>query len=706
MEIPGKTTPPQLTPLSMLPSIARIWAGSSPGLCLASVLLMLLTLLCCTKSKRAAETGLLHIYTFGSLSVGEEKYEIRRDGSSLVLESALTIRDPWRPLNAALTTKVRMSPGLDAQRFEMRGQTPALMEPVQISLDNNGRQLGIPSHSFPISGTLPPSLQMALVRYWLSHGRPNVLKTAPQGSVLIEETGHDEIDVGGVQHQLTRYCLDGLLYGREWLWLDSEKRLIALVSTYRSSDYFMSYQAVRKEFEAVLTEFLRKAAEDGEARLERGVPLEDATTGQDTAIVGAKLIGGAADVLVQDSAVLIHGNRIVAAGPRARVEIPGGARIIHAGGKTVLPGLWDMHFHTTNVEQLPAALAAGITTVRDCGAQVDFIVAVRRVLNSGRGLGPRLLLVGTMDAPTSPTLLGMEATVGSAAEAAEAVHRYKSLGFDEVKVFDYISPDNLRAVATEAHRLKLKVTGHVPEKMNIVQAVEAGMDQVEHSVFLFPVMLPKGMPVPQPPRGVDDPFLRKELLASAVKLPSREFDEVARFLKRHGTVIDPTLVAWERSNHSKDQLPSTFEPGLLKAPAEIVAAINTQGLQPAISAVWRVAFNQELRVIAALRAAGITIVAGSDTRIPGHDLHRELELLIEGGFTPLQAIQAATSVPARVMGFDRDLGTIQAGKIADLIVVDGDPSQNIHDIRRVALVIKDGREFSSRALWEVAGFRP
>jgi imidazolonepropionase-like amidohydrolase len=239
----------------------------------------------------------------------------------------------------------------------------------------------------------------------------------------------------------------------------------------------------------------------------------------------------------------------------------------------------------------------------------------------------------------------------------------------------------IRAIAAEAHRLGMSVTGHVPEVFNAVQGVEAGMDQINHLFYVSNMMRPAE--------------------SAPVDVNSEQSKKVIAFLKEHGTVVDPTAGWSEMAGHAKDAEVASFEPGILNAPFVLEAkfrAMNGGGRSSNKA--------QNLAVIGALHRAGIPIVAGSDTGLVGYGLDREIELYVQAGMTPLEAIQAATIVPARAMKLDADSGTIEAGKRADMILVDGNPLENISDIRKVSRVVANGRMYEAGKLWESVGFRP
>jgi hypothetical protein len=189
-----------------------------------------------------------------------------------------------------------------------------------------------------------------------------------------------------------------------------------------------------------------------------------------------------------------------------------------------------------------------------------------------------------------------------------------------------------------------------------------------------------------------------------IDLQSDDARRAIKFLLDHHTVVDPTLSWGEMAGHSREVDVSSFEPGILAAPANQDAKFRGMGSDSSADQV-KARTAQSLAVIGALHRAGVPIVPGSDTGLVGYGLHREIELYVEAGMTPMAAIQSATIVAARAMRLDRDTGTIEAGKRADLILVDGDPLQDIKRLRRVTRVVTDGRVYDARALWRSVGFR-
>jgi imidazolonepropionase-like amidohydrolase len=446
----------------------------------------------------------------------------------------------------------------------------------------------------------------------------------------------------------------------------------------------------------LLGEFVGLAGSDGMASLaeiSKGISGSRAET---LALVGATLIDGTGSAPVADSVIVIKSGRIVAAGPRANVTIPKNATILDEKGKTILPGLWDMHAHFEQVEWGPIYLAAGVTTVRDCGNELEFIKAVRDAIAQGRGLGPRLLLAGIVDG-TGKFQIGVQ-RVDTPEQARLWTNKYHDAGFQPMKIYSSMKLEEVKAVAEEAHRLGMTVTGHVPIGLSGYQVIEAGQDQINHAHFIFDMMLPA---LPPDAKRAD----RLKAMAD-VNLDSPQAQEAISFLKKHGTVVDPTIALAEFYTASTAKPPASFEPGVLKVPSELAGPLADVGPPGPNADLQEKIFQKQLAMLGALHRAGIPIVAGTDQTVPGHSLHREIELYVQAGFTPMEAIQAASIVPARVMGLEKDLGTVETGKRADLIVIAGDPLADIHNTRKVERVITNGVMYNAAELWQSVGFKP
>jgi imidazolonepropionase-like amidohydrolase len=511
--------------------------------------------------------------------------------------------------------------------------------------------------------------------------------------VKVEPRGNDTISIDGKPQKFDRFTIEGLVWGRETLWFDGDHNLVAAVTTDAEFDHF---EAIREGYESGLGTFVGLAGSDGMAALADISKSISGSRAEKIALIGGTLIDGTGHDPVPDSVVVIEKGRIVDAGPKSRVKIPSGAQKVDARGKTILPGLWDMHAHFEQVEWGPIYLAAGATTVRDCGNEFEFITAVRDAVANGRGLGPRLLLAGIVDG-TGPSAIGVE-RVDTPEQAKMWTDKYHDAGFQQMKIYSSVKLEELRDVAEEAHRLGMTVTGHVPIGLNAYQTIEAGQDQINHIPYIVDIM------VPQLPS--DATRLDRANAEANLDLNSPAAQKAIAFLVEHGTVVDPTIALFEFFSASTAKPAASIEPGVVKVAPELQAILTDVGPPSPHADINEKVFAKELAVIGALHKAGVPIVAGTDQTVPGHSLHREIELYVQAGFTPMEAIQAATIVPARVMGLDKEIGTVEPGKRADLIILDGNPLESIHNIRKVEFVITNGTMYNCAELWRSVGFQP
>jgi imidazolonepropionase-like amidohydrolase len=545
------------------------------------------------------------------------------------------------------------------------------------------RTLSKPAVAFMGFGTMPAAVQAMMMRYWKFHHQPArlpMLRASDKALPLeIKLVGYDVFSSKGRMVRLTRYTVANLMFGREIVWMNDSNRLAALMTFaggLPQEEILDGYQPVEDELErsGVRQEMLD--LDD----LDREVPAEAKGS---FAIVGARLIDGTGAAAVEDSVVIVEDGRIFAAGAAGTTHIPAGMRVVHAEGKSLLPGLWEMHSHYSGVEFGPALLAAGVTTARDCGGETEFLTTVRSKIDRDHALGPKLLLAGLIDSG-GPLGFGY-VNVKTPAEGVEAVDAYADAKFDQIKVYTQIKPDVLRAITAEAHKRGLTVTGHVPAAINAFDGIADGMDQINHLQFVTRAMVPDGS---------SDP----------VDVESKRAKELIALLKEKQIVVDPTDSWGEMAGHPKNVEVASFEPGIKAAPYTLSSKYRALGVPAEEEAKWREHMETNRKVIHALYEAGVTIVPGSDTGLVGYGLDRELELYVQAGMTPMAAIQSATIVPARVMKMEKDSGSIEVGKRADLMLVDGNPLKDISDLRRVVKVVRDGRMYDSKRLGRSVGF--
>ena len=430
------------------------------------------------------------------------------------------------------------------------------------------------------------------------------------------------------------------------------------------------------------------------------------------AIIDATVVDVATGAKRPGQMVVIQGERIVSVSDTSKTKLPKAARVVDARGKFLIPGLWDMHIHTFFGEwvpggrevTLPLLLANGVTGARDMGSDLDPILAARRDVAAGALPGPRLVVSGPMlDGPK--TQFPASIPVGSAEEGRRAVEMLAGRGVDFIKIQSYIPHDAYLAVAEECRKRNLVFAGHVPDAVRPGEACDAGQKSWEHLIGVF-----------------EGSSTAEEQFLEGKKGPARfleTFDrakETALFgrLAKKGTWQCPTLY-WERGQWLVDTVDVSKDPNRKYAPEswrdktwpEFVKGIK-KDLATDPLPVREKFVQHELEIVARMRRAGIPFLAGTDTPagvgvMPGFSLHEELERFVAAGFTPLQALQTATRNPAIYLDRQADFGSVERGRIADLVLLEADPTTDIRNTRRIAAVVADGRVLVRRDLDRLLG---
>jgi imidazolonepropionase-like amidohydrolase len=623
--------------------------------------------------------------------IGTEHYTVTQTAPGH-LEMVTTSTSSDRGMKRTVTSKLEMGASFkpllleqsssggsssDEWRTEVKGGRASVRE------RGVDRTMQSPAVAFVGYGTMSASMQMMMMRYWKVHHQPKrlpILRASTEAlPVEIRLVGHDSFSLKDRMVRLTRYTVGNLMFGREIVWMNDSGRLAALM-TFAGG---LPLEEIREGYEAVESELEHSGVQQEMLDLDdldREVPAMVKGT---FAIVGARLIDGTGASPVEHSIVMVRDGRITAAGSAETVKVPAGVRVIHAEGRSLLPGLWEMHAHYSGVEFGPALLAAGVTTARDCGGEFEFLTTVRSKIDRDHALGPKLLLAGLIDSG-GPLAFGY-VDVKTPEEAEAAVDMYADAKFEQIKVYTQIQPDVLKAISAEAHKRGMTVTGHVPAAVNAFEGVADGMDQINHLQFVTRAMVPEGHTGP-------------------VDLESKRAQEMIALLKEKQIVVDPTLGWGEMAGHPKSVDVASFEPGIKAAPYTLSSKFRALGVPAADEAKFNERMKTNLEVVGALYRAGVPIVPGSDTGLLGYGLDRELELYVQAGMTPMAAIQSATIVAARVMKQDGESGSVEVGKRADLVLVEGNPLEHISDIRRVVSVVSDGRMYDSKRLGRSVGF--
>jgi imidazolonepropionase-like amidohydrolase len=425
------------------------------------------------------------------------------------------------------------------------------------------------------------------------------------------------------------------------------------------------------------------------------------------AITHINVIDIAGGAELPDMTVLVRDGRIAEVGKSSRVAAPPDAKAIDGSGKYLIPGLWDMHVHTIFGDwlprdekvTLPLFVANGITGVRDMGGDLEALKQWRSAIAAGKLLGPRMIIAGPMldgPVPRFPS----SAPISNAADGTRTVDELKAGGVDFIKIQSLIPRDGYFAAAAEAKKLGITFVGHVPDAVRASEASNAGQKSIEHFTGIFEGSTP-----------IEDALLKgpKSLGLNVKNHDPNRAKALIALMAKNQTWQVPTLV-WERGQWLVDDIDLSHDPLTKYAPAswrdhtwpmfvtDIMKDMDTDPLP-----VRKQFVQMELDMTLAMFKAGVPFMAGTDTAagvhiFPGFSLHQELVLFQSAGLTPMQALQTATLNPAKFMGRTADLGTVEKGKLADLVMLDADPLKDVANTQKIRGVVLAGRYFDRAAL--------
>ncbi|MDB5679287.1 amidohydrolase family protein [Sphingomonas bacterium] len=420
-----------------------------------------------------------------------------------------------------------------------------------------------------------------------------------------------------------------------------------------------------------------------------------------TLVDNVLLFDSVAGRYLPNRAVLISNGKVTAVGAAGTLKAPAGTTRLDGRGKTLLPGLWDSHQHVGGDWNLLQNVATGMTNYRSPGSDIDEALSIYKRRAAGDLLAPDGKVSVIIDRK-DPLAAQGALTVSSAAEAIAAVRKIKAAGLWGVKFYTSMNPAWIAPAAAEAHRLGLHVHGHVPAGMRPLDAVRAGYDEVTHINFIMMQAMPQSV--------VDKANTAARLEGPAmygkdVDLDSPMMKAFYAELAKRGTIIDPTLTVWEPLMTSDGSaLSPEYAPFADAAPPSVVRGWRIGGY-PLFGGLtrddFRKSFDKMVALVGKLHQAGVRIVAGTDGY--GLELVRELELYEVAGLTNVQALQTATIIPARMTGMADRVGSIVVGKTADIILVDGDVSKDLGNLRHVETVFLDGYRLNGAALREASG---
>jgi imidazolonepropionase-like amidohydrolase len=532
-----------------------------------------------------------------------------------------------------------------------------------------------------------------LARALLMHG--GSLPLLPSGTATIRQRQSLPVEGAGRKRAVTLYEIGGLSFTPIYLWLTDEKQFFASI--------FGGGAIIEPGFEAAapaLRESQREIESQHSAELAQR--LTHRPPG-DLVIANATIFHAEDGKLLANQRVTVKRDRIASVEPDRGQAAPPGAQVIDGKGKMLLPGLWDMHAHLY-AENAFLDMATGVTTVRDLGNPIDGLTRLRKLIDEGQQIGPRVIPAGFIDGP-GPFEGPIKALAATPEEALQWVDRYADLGYVQIKIYSSVKPELVPVIAAEAHKRGLRVSGHVPAGMIAEQFVRAGADEVQHMNFIFLNFMPDVKETRTPAR-----FIEPGTRGASLDLNSQAVNDFIAFLKQHHTVIDPTMGVWEDTYLDRPGVVGKIDaPMFERLPVQVQRATKTASQALGASdagtdRAYRASYANMIRMLKKLYDSGVQIVAGTDAE-SGYAFDRELEIYQEAGIPAVEVLRMATIEAARVMHRDADLGSISPGKLADMILVNGDPAAHIGDIRHVDTVIKNGEIYRPAELYPAFGIK-
>lgn len=537
--------------------------------------------------------------------------------------------------------------------------------------------------------------EIALLARALLRAPNHKLALIPTSEATISRAGELRVEAGAASKTVVRYEINGLDFAPIPIWLEEDGTFFAITP---------GLNVIREGWESVLPALRAEQTAASRRRLQNLANELGHRPNHPIVFRHVNLFDSENARMQTDFAVVIVGNRIQQVGPDREMRFPKSAGIIDGRGKSLFPGFWDMHTYLNEAAGL-RLMACGITTARDLGNWIDLVVEIRKNFDSGTSIGPRVILHGLIDG-RGPLQAPTDLLVDTEEEARAAIERISKLGYAQVILYGSIKPELVPKIAEIAHSHGLKVGGQLPAFVTASQAVLSGYEEINHINYLFLNFMPDVGDTRTPIR-----YLAVAEHAADLDLTSNQVRSFMTLLRERNTVIDPSLSLYETRLTARpgvmapifaplgDRLPLRVRRNALLGGVPVPAGKDQR---------YRDSFEAVLKMDFLLYKSSIRILTGSDAAgdmLPGLEYQRELELQVRAGIPPLKVLQLATIGDARVMKRDSELGSIRPGKLADMVLIDGNPAATIQDIRKVDLVMKDGTIYSAKSLNKAVNMR-
>ena len=626
--------------------------------------------------------------------------------------------DSWRWVTADGTRMGRESMNLRGQVFELDSSGKAGADGMPASLtirgvtpsgdaaETFGIASGKASWKSPVdSGNAAYTVPM----FYSSQGGPidtgawmferllaspdHTLALLPGGKAKAEKLTTLTVGEGAAKKEITAWAVTGIANFPIPIWSDADNKFFGL-------SFFLSWLPEQYASEhARMTEAQTKALAAQAPAMAKALVKTPAGA---VAFTNVRVFDADAKMFLEGQTVIVDKGLIAAVFPAKQAKVPAGAQIIDGRGKTLIPGMWDCHMHVASDYTGVQELSMGVTSVRDPGGDDSQTIDRRERTARGELLFPNVYASSLIDG--KGTYTAQVANVAtSQAETIALVDKAKAGGFIGVKFYGTLNKDWLPAAAAEAHKLGLHVHGHIPVGMRTLDAIKAGYDEVTHINWIMMQAMPDS--VINESNGIAR-FEGPGRYAKDVDLNGKALSELVSLMASKGVYSDPTMVAFESLYVPENgDLSPSYAPFVGTLPPSTERGFRTGGFQvpkDLTRADWRASWAKMVALLGKMHKAGVPIVAGTDGA--GIELVHELEIYQDAGMTAGEALAAATIVPARLVGQDKRTGSIKPGKVADLVLVEGDPSTRLADLRNTRVVMLGGKLLDADALRTAAGF--
>jgi len=521
----------------------------------------------------------------------------------------------------------------------------------------------------------------------------HVMKLLPGGEARATKLTTVAVGSGANRQQVTAWAISGISTQPIPVWADARGKFFGFV-------FFLSWlpEQYAGEHEH-LNEAQTAALATRAPEMLKSLVKVPATP---VAFTNVQLFDADNRRFVADQTVIVEQGKITAIGPSATLRLASNVELIEGRGKTLVPGLWDCHMHVASDFTGAQELSLGVTSLRDPGNDDSLTIDRRKRVAAGQLLMPHVYASSLIDGK-GPNTAQVANVATSEAEAVALVDKARANGFSGVKFYGTLDPKWLPAAAGEAHKQGLHVHGHIPQGIRPLDAVNAGYDEITHINWIIMQAMPDS--VIQASNGIAR-FEGPGRYAKDTNLDGEAIQRLLEAMVSKGIYSDPTMVAFESLYVPENgDLGDSYAPFVGTLPPTTERGFRTGGFtvpKDLTRADYRNSWAKMVELLGRMHKAGIPIVAGTDGA--GIELVHELEIYVSAGFTPAEALAAATIVPAKLVAQDANTGSIKVGKTADLVLVEGDPSKRIGDLRQTRIVMFDGKLLDADALRSAAGF--